>query len=78
MSAYPLELPSELLAEAQKLAAEDQMPLSQWMMSAISAKIQAEKTRQLLKNYAQNADYAKFDAILARVPDVPPITGDEL
>ncbi len=30
MSAYPLELPTELLEEAQKLAAENRMPLSQW------------------------------------------------
>lgn len=78
MSTYPLELPTELLEEAQKLAAEHRMPLSQWMMSAIRAKIEAEKTRHLLQSYVQNADYAKFDALLARVPDVPPVEGDEL
>jgi hypothetical protein len=78
MSAYPLELPPELLAEAQKLAAEDQVPLSQWVTSAIRAKIQAAKTRQLLQSYVQKADDAKFGTILARVPDVPPIKGDEL
>ncbi len=48
------------------------------MMSAISAKIEAEKTRHLLQSYVQNADYAKFDVLLARVPDVPPVEGDEL
>ena len=78
MSAYPLELPAELLEEAQKLAAEKRMPLSQWMLSAISAKIEAEKTRHLLQSYAQNADYVKFDALLARIPNVPPVEGDEL
>jgi hypothetical protein len=78
MITYPLDLPPELLAEAQKLAAEDQMLLSQWVTSAISAKIQTEKTRQLLQSYAQKADDAKFDAILTRVPDVPPLAGDEL
>lgn len=78
MSAYPLELPPELLEEAQKLAAENRMPLSQWMMSAVSAKIEAEKIRHLLQSYAQNADYAKFDALPSRVPDVPSVEGDEL
>lgn len=78
MSTYPLELPNELLAEAQKLAAENQIPLAQWLMSAINAKIEAEKARTLLASYAQNADYTQFDAILSRVPEVPPIEGDEL
>jgi hypothetical protein len=78
MSTYPLELPIELLEEAQKLATENQIPLAQWLMSAISAKIEAEKARTLLASYAQNADYNQFDAILARVPEGPPIKGDEL
>ncbi|MEL7071102.1 MAG: CopG family transcriptional regulator [Cyanobacteria bacterium J06581_3] len=78
MSNYLLELPPELLAEAQKLATDNQMPFSQWVIAAISAKIEAEKTRQLFSIYAQKADDAKFDDILARVPDVPPIEGDEL
>jgi hypothetical protein len=78
MSTYPLELPTELLEEAQKLATENQIPLAQWLMSAISAKIEAEKARTLLASYAQNADYTQFDAILARVPEGPPIKGDEL
>ncbi|MGB3789547.1 MAG: DUF2442 domain-containing protein, partial [Phormidesmis sp.] len=37
-----------------------------------------DKTHQLLESYAKEADYAKVDHILARVPDVPPIEGDEL
>ncbi|MEM6597290.1 MAG: CopG family transcriptional regulator [Cyanobacteria bacterium P01_C01_bin.69] len=78
MSAYSLELSPELTAEAQKLATENQVPLSQWLTSAISAKIEAEKTRRLLESYAKKADYEKFDAVLARVPDVPPMEGDEL
>ncbi len=78
MSTYPLELPTELLEEAQKLATENQIPLAQWLMSSISAKIEAEKACSLLASYAQNANYAQFDAILARVPEEPPIEGDEL
>lgn len=78
MSAYPLELPAELIEEAQKLASKNQMSLKQWLISAIDAKIAVEKTRQLLQSHAQNADYAKFDALLAKVPDVPPVEGDEI
>lgn len=76
MSAYPLELPAELLEKAQELASKNQISLKQWLISAINAKIDVEKTRQLLQSHAQNADYAKFDALLAKVPDVPPVEGD--
>lgn len=78
MSTYPLDLPSELLEKAEKIAAKDQMSLSQWIASAISARIEAEKTRQLFEEYAKKADDAVFDAVLARVPDVPPMEGDEI
>ena len=78
MSAYPVELPPELLEEAQKLALRKQVPLSQWIMSAINAEIEAEKARLEIEGCARNADYRKFDEILARVPDVPPVEGDEL
>lgn len=78
MSAYPLDLSADLLEEAQKLADENQTTLKQWLISAINVKIAAEKTRLLLQSYAQNADYAKFDALLAGVPDVPPVEGDEI
>ena len=78
VSAYPLELPAELLEEAQELASKDQIPLKQWLISAINAKIAVEKTRQLLQSHAQNADYAKFDTLLEKVPDVPPIEGDDI
>ena len=78
MSAYPLELPAELLEEVQKLASENQISLTQWLISAISAKIAANKTRQVLRSHAQYADYAKFDELLARVPNVEPVKGDEI
>ncbi|MEO1685145.1 MAG: CopG family transcriptional regulator [Cyanobacteria bacterium J06631_12] len=78
MSIYHLDIPPELLAEAEKLATENQMSLSQWVASAISAPIEAEKTKRLLEEYARKADYDKFDDIMARVPDFPPIEGDEI
>ena len=78
MSTYPLDLPPELIAEAEKLATENHVPLSEWVTSAISKQIETEKTRRLFEEYAKKADDAVFDAVLARVPDVPPIEGDEI
>ena len=78
MSTYSLDLPPELIEKAEKIANKSQIPLSQWVASAISARIEAEKTKQLFAEYAKEADDAVFDAVLARVPDVPPIEGDEI
>lgn len=33
---------------------------------------------ELFESYAKNADDAVLDAILGRVPDVPPMEGDEI
>ncbi len=78
MSSYPLQLPEELMAEIHRLAMENQISLDQWLLAAIAEKVKAERTVRLLRRFADQADYAHFDQILARVPDVEPISGDEL
>lgn len=78
MSTYQLQLPEELMEQAQRLAKENQVSLDQWILSAIAQKVGAERTMRLLRHYAARADYARFDEILARVPDVDPMHGDEL
>lgn len=49
-----------------------------WIMGVISQKLDQEKTIQMFARYAEKADFDRFDQILARVPDVAPIPGDEL
>ncbi|EGJ35374.1 MULTISPECIES: hypothetical protein [Moorena] len=78
MSYYPLELPETLLKEIQRLAAENQVSIEQWLLSAVTEKMEAHKVTKLLQSYADKADYKRFDAILASVPDTEPIPGDEL
>ncbi len=78
MSDYPLPLPNELIEEARRLAAESHMSLTQWFLRAIADKIEAERMMRTLLPYAQKVDEARLDEILARVPDVDPIPGDEL
>jgi hypothetical protein len=40
--------------------------------------VAAERSLSHLREAAQGVDYDRFDQILARVPDVNPIPGDEL
>ncbi|MBD2326718.1 CopG family transcriptional regulator [Alkalinema sp. FACHB-956] len=78
MSVYSLELPNELLAQVQQLAAEKQLSLEQWMLLAISEKVKAEQSFAVMRAYASRANDAAFEAVMAKVPDVPPMVGDEL
>jgi hypothetical protein len=78
MSLYSLELPTELLEEIQKVAQSSQLSIEQWFLGAIEQRLETEKTKNLFQKYAQKADFDRFDQILARVPDVDPIPGDEL
>lgn len=78
MTNYPLSIPNELLEEIHQLAEENEMSLNQWLLSAITKKINATKTQRLLDHYVRQENEAHFQQILARVPDVPPLLGDEL
>ncbi len=78
MSHYPLQLPETLLKEIQRLAEENQVSIEQWLLSAVTDKIEAQKVVRLLQSYAEKADYNRFDEILESVPDIEPIAGDEL
>ena len=47
-------------------------------LQAIAQKVEREKTRGVFSHYAARADFARFDALMTRVPDVDPLPGDEL
>lgn len=78
MTNYSLSIPNELLEEIHQLAEENEMSLNQWLLSAITDKINATRTQRLLDHYARQGNEAHFQQILARVPDVPPLPDDEL
>jgi hypothetical protein len=78
MSSYLLNLSSDLLEEIQRLAGASEISLDQWLLSAIFQKLETEKTQQVFQEYAKKADFDRFDQIMARVPDLEPLLGDEL
>jgi hypothetical protein len=78
MSSYLLQLPEELMREVRQLAAASQIPLEQWLIAAITQQLEVERSLSRLRQASQVADYERFDRILARVPDIEPMLGDEL
>ena len=76
---YPLKLPHSIKEAAMRLAKEDGVSLNQWIAAAVAQKVGAAETAaEFLKRRARNATEDDFAAILAKVPDRPPLPGDEL
>lgn len=76
---YPLKLPASLKREAQRLAKQDGVSLNHWISVAVAQQVAAVETAATF--FKQRAGDAKRDdmlAVLAKVPDVPPMAGDEL
>ena len=78
MSSLSLRLPDSLHAKIRELAASDDVSINQFIATAVAEKAAAMLTLAFLEERAKRGDPAAFDRILARVPDVPPLLGDEL
>ncbi len=78
MSTYSLRLPDDLMQKAKDAAKRNHTSLNQLFVSAIAERVGAERTERLFAAMAERADLAAFQRILDRVPDTPPVSGDEL
>ena len=72
------KVPELLLQEVQELAATQDATVDQIVSVAMAAQVSAWRTRQSISSSAGRVSWEKVDEILARVPDVPPESGDEL
>ena len=77
MKTIEAELPDDLATLAQETAARENQTLDQFVASAIINQISIAKRALTLEERAARANSAAFRAILDRVPDVPPLPGDE-
>ena len=78
MSTLSLRLPESLHQKLRELAARDDVSINQLIATAVAEKASALLTVDYLEARAQRGDRRAFDRVLARVPDAPPLPGDEL
>jgi hypothetical protein len=78
MSTLSLRLPVSLHRKLSDLAESEGVSLNQLISSAAAEKAAALMTEEYLLARASRASRDKFDAVLARIPKVPPIAGDEI
>ena len=74
-STYPLRLPAHLMDRAREVAQARGSLLTQFFVAAIAEKV--GEVRATLGERAARADLDRARAVLGRVPDAPPMAGDE-
>jgi len=78
MSALSLRLPNSLHKRARELAEREGISINQLVSTALAEKMAALMTEEYLETRARRGSRARFLRALAKVPDVPPVPGDEL
>lgn len=78
MSSLSLRLPDSLHDKVRELAERENISINQFIAMAVAEKTAALLTVDYLKERAERADNKLLDRLLKRVPDVPPVPGDEL
>ncbi len=78
MATLSLRLPESIHRQLTKLAKDEGVSLNQLLSSAAAEKLSALMTEQYLAQRAKRGSLRKFAAVLAKVPNVPPVPGDEL
>ena len=78
MSTLSLRLPESLHRKIRELAERDHISINQFIAMAVAEKTAALLTVDYLAERGRRGSAALFDRVLASVPDVPPMPGDEL
>jgi hypothetical protein len=78
MSIVQVQIPDSLQKSLSDLADRDGISIDQFISTAIAEKLSALMTENYLKDRAKRGDRAKYEVILAKVPDVEPEAYDKI
>ncbi len=78
MSALSLRLPDSIHRHIREIARREGVSINQFISSAVAEKVSAIMTEELLEERAKRAKKGALRGILDKVPDRPPIEGDDL
>jgi len=78
MGALSLRLPESLHQKLGEIAEQEGVSINQLITSAVAEKMSALMTQEYLSARSSRASRRKFEAVLAKVPDVEPDEFDRL
>lgn len=71
MSTLSLRLPNSLHDQLRKLAKQEGVSINQLLTTAAAEKVSALMTAEYFEQRARRGSRERFEAVLAKVPDVP-------
>jgi hypothetical protein len=77
MNSFIVELPPELHAEVARRAGQGPGGESAWVADAVREKLAACATLEYLEGRAARGSRPAYERVLAKVPAVDPVPGDE-
>ena len=78
MSQFALRLPDSLAASIKRLAEENRVSMNQYVMMTLAEKVGVVDTARFFARRRASARPALAAKVWAKVPDAPPLPGDEL
>jgi hypothetical protein len=78
LSNYPLRLPETLMEDARAMAKAQGVSINQFLATVIAERVGQLKALNHVSARIARADPAMARAVLALIPDRPPMEGDEM
>ncbi len=78
MSTLSLRLPNSLHEQIRQIARREGISINQFIASAAAEKMAALLTEQYIEKRAKRASRKKFQAVLNKVPNIPPENHDRM
>jgi hypothetical protein len=77
MSTLEVKIPDLLLKQVNEVAVKEKVSVDQIVSIALAAQVSASQARESISSRAKRVGWQRVDDILARVPAIPPLPGDE-
>ena len=78
MKAIELNMPDDVYEQLETLASHDHQSVNVFALRKLEEFARAFEDFRELERRAQRGNREKFDAAMAKVPNVPPMPGDEI
>ncbi len=77
MTTIHAQVPEPLARQVAELAEQENVSIDQLVSIALTYQVSAWRKRGTMAERAQRGSWEKFDRVMAKVRDVPPLPGDE-
>ncbi len=78
MKALELKMPDDVYEKLENLASHDQQSVNAFALRKLEELAQSFEHFRELERRAQRGDRQKFEESMGKVPNIPPMPGDEL